>query len=310
MFEELKALDTIKLNFSQESLFLMYLTLAFIMFGVALDLKLSSFRKVFLYPKGAIAGVISQFLLLPAITFFMVIAIKLTPSVALGMILVASCPGGNISNFISSLAKAHTELSITLTAIATLAAIIMTPLNFALWGGWYTKIYGAKDLLIPIEIDPVQMFKTVFILLGIPLIAGLVFAWKFPKLTARIRKPIKILSILIFFGFVVAAFTANFDYFLKYIKWVIVLVLIHNFIALMTGYSFAGAFRLPEIKRRTLAIETGIQNSGLGLVLIFNPKLFNGIGGMAFIAAWWGIWHIISGMGIAYYWSRRPVAKD
>ncbi|MCD6113019.1 MAG: bile acid:sodium symporter family protein [Bacteroidales bacterium] len=307
MFQSLEVLDNIRLNFSPEGLFAMNITLAFIMFGVALDIKKENFVSVIKNPKIPLIGMISQFLLLPAITYLLVRILNLTPSIALGMILVAACPGGNISNFISSLAKADVALSVSLTAVATLISIFMTPFNFAFWGHLYIK---SSPLLRPITIDPYQMFQTVFILLGIPLVLGLAFANKFPNTTKMIIKPIKIASIFAFFGFVVGALAANFDHFMNYIGLIIFIVILHNALAILTGYTVSRIFKLPQIDRRTIAIETGIQNSGLALVLIFNPKIFPAdlhLGGMAFIAAGWGIWHIISGMGLAFFWSKRKI---
>jgi BASS family bile acid:Na+ symporter len=299
-------LDWIRLNFSKGGLLFMNITLAFIMFGVALGIKTSHFKNVVVKPKSAIIGIISQFVALPALTYLLVLIINPTPSVALGMILVAACPGGNISNFMSSLAKANVELSISLTAFATLSAIFLTPLNFALWGSLYS---GTANLLVPIEIDAWEMMKTVFILLGIPIVVGVWFANQFPTITQKITKPIKIISFVAFIGFIVAAFASNFKFFLSYIHFIILIVLVHNFLALATGFSIASLFGLPKADRRTITIETGIQNSGLGLVLIFNPNLFNGLGGMAFIAAWWGIWHIISGLVVSSFWSRKKMQE-
>lgn len=307
MGEGLEVLDKIDLNFSQNGLLALNITLAFIMFGVALDLKPTHFTQLLKKPKPLLVGVVSQFILLPAITFFLIQLLHLSTAVALGMLLVASCPGGNISNFVSHLAKGNTALSISLTAAATLLAIFMTPINFAFWGKLYAK---SSPLLRPIEIDPLQMFQTVFILLGLPLIIGIFFSHKFPRLTQRILKPIKILSIVAFMGFVVIALANNFGYFLRYIHLIIILVLAHNAIALFTGYSTASIMGLSRPDRRSITIETGIQNSGLALVLMFNPKIFPAhldIGGMAFIAAWWGVWHIISGLIIATIWSRKSL---
>jgi len=301
MEQSLQVLDQIRLHFSPAGLFLLNITLAFIMFGVALEIDIGQFKQIIKKPKSAIIGFISQFILLPAITFFLVLILKPTPSVALGMLLVASCPGGNISNFVSLLAKGNAALSVTLTAIATLGAIFFTPLNFAFWGGMYEK---ASNLIMPIEIQPLDMLRTVFILLGIPLILGMWFAKRFPRIKARIIRPIKILSILIFAGFVIIAFSNNFEYFLRYIHLIFLIVLLHNAFALGIGFSFSSLFKLPRRDRRSVSIETGIQNSGLALVLIFNPRLFDGLGGMAYVAAWWGIWHIIAGLVIAGIWSR------
>ncbi|MGD9978655.1 MAG: bile acid:sodium symporter family protein, partial [Bacteroidales bacterium] len=114
-------------------------------------------------------------------------------------------------------------------------------------------------------------------------------------------------SIVYFIGFVVAELASNLQYFLKYFHLIALIVIAHNALGLLTGYMLPTVFKLPKKDRRTISIETGIQNSGLGLVLIFNPALFDGLGGMAFIAAAWGIWHIVSGLLLATFWARRPV---
>jgi len=304
MNNSLEVLDTIELNFSPTGLLILNIALAIIMFGVALEIDVSNFKQIVKKPKSAILGFLSQFLLLPAITFLFILVINPTPSVALGMLLVSVCPGGNISNFISHLAKGNTALSVTLTAVATIASLFLTPLNFAFWGNLYEK---TSELIMPIDINTWHMLRTVFILLGIPLVTGVFFARKFPRITAKITKPIKMISILIFAGFVVAAFANNFNYFIKYIHLIIIIVLVHNAIALLTGFTVGSLFRVPRVDRRSLTIETGIQNSGLALVLIFNPNLFDGLGGMAFIAAWWGVWHLIAGVAIGGIWSRKPL---
>lgn len=312
MHEDLLLLDSIRLNFSQASLHLMNITIGFIMFGVALDIKWGQFKDVLRNPRKVIVGLMAQFLILPAVTFLAVWLLGgfITPSVAFGMLLVASCPGGNVSNFISSVAKANVALSVSLTAAGTVLALIFTPLNFAFWGKLYST---TSPLLRPIVIDPLDMFRTVVILLGIPVIAGILFSQKLPRLTDKIKKPIKTLSIIIFAAFVIMAFRNNYGYFVQYINWILIIVLIHNSMALMSGYLTASVFGLNRIDRRTISIETGIQNSGLGLVLLFNPKIFPpelNMGGMAFIAAWWGIWHILAGLGIATFWSWVRPAKE
>jgi len=309
----LEVLDHVKLNFTSSGLLFLNISLAFIMFGVALNIRLQNFKDVFSKPVSAITGIISQFLLLPALTFLLVLIIKPTPTVALGMILVASCPGGNISNFISSMAKGNVALSVSLTAVSTLSAIFMTPFNFSLWGNFYIDFYNAKDaaaLVRPLEIDKYQMFQTVSVLLGLPVICGVYFAQKYPGITAKIRKPIKTASVLFFIVMVIAMLSANFSHFMKFIHLVFIIVLLHNGLALATGFVFSTIMRRSVADRRAITIETGIQNSGLALALIFNPKIFPPeleLGGMAIIAAWWGIWHIVSGLGIAALWSKKPV---
>ena len=204
MKEALQLIDNIRLNITTESGLIVNLTLSFIMFGVALGIKFSHFRDVIYSPKLPLVGFLSQFVVLPFMTFILVLAMNsfITPTIAMGMILVSCCPGGNISNFMSAFAKGNAALSVMLTAIATLSAVFLTPFNFSLWGGMYNKIIeqsGSETLLQPIQIEFLDMFKVVFILLGVPLIAGMLFNHFFPRATQIIFKPIRYLSILAFF---------------------------------------------------------------------------------------------------------------
>jgi bile acid:Na+ symporter, BASS family len=310
-----REMDKERLNFGGTSMPLQ-IVLGLVMFGVALGIKTQHFKDVAKNPKLVVLGFSAQFILLPAVTFLLVLALNkvITPTVALGMILVASCPGGNISNFMSSVAKANVALSVTLTAIATLGAIVLTPFNFAFWGSLYLKFAPseATAFLRELHIDPVEMFKTVFILLGVPLLLGMWFNHRFPAITAKIFNPFKNGSMIVFMALVVLMFSMNYNFFIRFIGAIFVVVLLHNIVALGTGYTVGSLFRTDAASRRTFAIETGIQNSGLGLVLLFNEAIFPThlkIGGMAFIAGWWGIWHILSGLGIANIWARIPLGE-
>lgn len=303
-------MDNAELNFTDGGLFVLNIAIAFIMFGVALKITPSSLKNLVLRPRATIVGVLSQFVVLPAITFVMVMVMSklgmITTGVGMGLILVASCPGGNVSNFISSYSNGNAALSVGLTAIATIGAIVLTPLNFALYGGWFA---ANSDLLQPISIDPWVMFKTVILLLGVPIAIGIGFAAKFPATTAKILKPIQTLSVVFFVGMVAMILSNNFDHFMMFIGAIIIIVFIHNLIALCSGYLMGSISKLDKTDRRTIAIETGIQNSGLALVLIFTSGVFDDlqVGGMAVISAWWGVWHILAGLGIATYWKRKGV---
>ncbi|WP_296705606.1 bile acid:sodium symporter family protein [Algoriphagus sp.] len=293
-------LDSIQLNFSPGDLILLNLALALIMYGVALDLRFEDFKYLAKNPKGFFLGVFSQFLLLPFLTWGLINIINPPPSVALGMFLVAACPGGNVSNFLTNFAKGNTALSISLTGFSSLASIITTPLNFALWASLYSP---TSLLLKDIQLDYLDAFTTVSMILGIPLILGIITHQKAPELANKASKILKPVSLLIFAAFIVVAFLGNLDLFLKYISIIFLWVLAHNFIALGAGFTTGKIFGLPLADVKTLTIETGIQNSGLGLVLIFT--YFNGLGGMSIITAFWGIWHLISGMAIATVWKNK-----
>lgn len=293
-------LDAVRLNFSQGDLLLLNLALALIMYGVALDLRWSDFKYLIQHPKAFLLGVFSQFFALPFLTWVIISLLNPPPSIALGMFLVAACPGGNVSNFLTNLAKGNTALSVSLTAFSSVSAIFLTPLNFALWAGFYSP---TSLLLKEISLDISEVFFTVGIILGIPLFLGLLTREKLPDFASKASKLLKPLSILIFAAFVVIAFSGNFDLFSQYIGMIFFWVLMHNLAALSAGFLTANAGKLPLADTKTLTIETGIQNSGLGLVLIFT--YFEGLGGMAIITAWWGIWHLISGIILASLWKNR-----
>lgn len=298
-------IDNLLINFDAEALWALNLALAFVMFGIALEITIGDFKRLLKDPKPVLVGVFSQFLMLPAITFLLVFIIEPLPSIALGMFMVAACPGGNISNFITHLSGGNTALSVSLTAIATLLAIVMTPFNLQLWGSSYEP---TAAILTEIAISPFEMTKLVALLLGIPLVLGMGVNHYRPGLAKKISKVLKVASLLFFVLLLFLALYNNRDVFMEYVTYVFWLVVIHNLVAFTTGFSLAKAFRLSKSNRRSITIETGIQNSGLGLLLIFT--FFDGLGGMALLAAFWGIWHLVSGLVLATFWGYRPLAKE
>ncbi len=293
-------MDLVRLNFNPGSLWVLNFIIGLVMFGVALDLKVEDFKAVLTSPKPVLIGLAGQFVLLPAFSFLLVLAIRPSPSIALGMMLVAACPGGNISNFLTHYARGNTALSITMTALSTAVAIVMTPFNLSLWGGLHPE---ASQILKAVALDPLEMLLAVFLLLGLPMAAGMWTGYRFPRFVEKAHKPVKTFSLAVFGLFVIGALAANWRYFLDYVGFVVFAVFLHNALALLTGYFAAKFAGLPERDRRAVSIEVGIQNSALGLILIFN--FFDGLGGMAIVTAWWGIWHIISGLTVATLWSRR-----
>ena len=315
MKEQLEALNSISINFGEGGMAIVNIILAFVMFGVALGIKPRTFKDVFASPKSVIVGVLSQWVALPAVTFIIALVLSpwITPMIALGMILVASCPGGNISNFISSLSKGNIELSVSMTAITTAFAPIVTPFNFFLWGTLYSHIISIKADIPTLVIPFMPMLEQILLLLGVPIVLGLLFSRYFPNATKKITKPAQILSVLLFIGMVIVSFSQNFQLFLDNIFYVFFIVLIHNACALGSGFVLGTLARVSTADRRSLTIETGIQNSGLGLILLFNTSIFPAeiwhghYGGMLFITAWWGIWHIVSGLTVAYLFRRTPL---
>lgn len=296
----MQELDSVKINFDSSGLWVLNIALGLVMFGVALGVTIDDFKQLLKEPKLFFIGVLSQFVFLPLLTFILVILIEPEPSIALGMFMVAACPGGNISNFMTHLAKGNTALSVSLTSVATFLAMFMTPFNFQFYSNLYTP---TSQILKIVQLDSFELIKLVILILGIPLVLGMFLRYKNEKLALKLSKLLKPLSIIVFVAIVIIAFSKNIDVFNNYIHHVLFIGIFHNIMAILLGFSVAKLFRLSFKNQKTLAIETGIQNSGLGLLLIFT--FFSGLGGMAILAAFWGIWHIISGLLLATYWSKQ-----
>lgn len=322
--EQLSSLDSINLNLGSGTGLIMSVVLALIMFGIALGIKASTLKDIFVKPKSIITGLLLQWIGLPLVTFLLIMALNpyLTPMVSLGMILVASCPGGNISNFMSAFSRGNIELSVSMTAVSTVFAPAVTPFNFWFWGNLYLKFAALSGTMtIPHLVIPfTEIFRTVFIILGVPIILGMLTAHFFPKFAEKVKSPFNIFSIAVFFVMVLGMFIPNWRFFIDYIIFIFILVLIHNLCAFGTGYVGASLMKLPRKDRRSITIEVGIQNSGLGLTMLLNPSIFRpeiwnnpetGImyGGMLFVTAWWGIWHIISGLTLSSIFRKYRIKE-
>ena len=313
MKEQLESLGAVTINFGEGGMMIVNIILAFVMFGVALGIKLEALKEIVHKPKSILVGIFLQWVALPAVTFAVAMALSpfITPMIALGMILIASCPGGNISNFLSALSNGNVALSVSLTAITTSLSPVITPLNFFFWGSLYSHFISIRGDIPHLVIPFLPMLEQILLLLGLPIVLGLLFARYFPQATKRLSKPLQMLSVALFIGMIVVSFAQNFKLFIDNIFYVFFIVMLHNGVALATGYWGGRLARLSPYNIRTLTIETGIQNSGLGLILLFNPTIFpphvwhGHYGGMLFITAWWGIWHIISGLCVATYFRRK-----
>ena len=191
-------IDSIKINFDTEGLWILNIALAIIMFGVALSIKIDDFKLLIKKPKILFAGVFSQFFLLPALTFVAILIIKPHPSFALGMMMIAACPGGNISNFFSKMANGNAALSVSLTAFSTLICIVMTPFNLQFYGGLYEP---TNTILKTVELDPFSLFKLVLLILGVPLILGMLTNIYFEETAKKNRKKIKTFFYAYFLSF-------------------------------------------------------------------------------------------------------------
>jgi BASS family bile acid:Na+ symporter len=240
------ALDAIQLDFEPGRLLALNIILAILMFCVALDLRLEDFREVLRAPRGPLAGIAAQLLLLPPATFLLVQIIDPIPSVKLGMMMVAACPGGNVSNFLVWMARGNTALSVSMTAVTSCAAVLTTPFNLAFWASMDPD---TRALLADVAVDGGDMFTTILLLLAIPLAAGMLFRHRYPGFSARIQRPLRMTDGAIFLSFILLAFYNDREYLTAAILPVLGIVVIHNAMALGLGYSVARLMHLPTRDR-------------------------------------------------------------
>lgn len=296
-------IDQIQLSFSPTALAVLNGIIAVILFGVALDIRWQDFRSVTRRPQAVLAGLFCQLLLLPAIAWGCILLLRPHPSIALGLMLVSACPGGNVSNFLTAMSGGHAALSVSMSGLSTLASIVMTPLNFMFWAGLYPP---TQVLLKALPLSPADILLTVLVILVIPTVLGMGLAGRYPSVAQRLKRPMRMASMLMLAGFIVLGLVGNRSAFVEHIGVAFWIVATVNALGLGIGYWLARQVRLSEAESRAVAFETGIQNSGFGLVLCFNH--FAGLGGMAMIAAWWGVWHLISGLTLASLWRRYGTA--
>ncbi len=290
--------NEISLNFSPDSLLMLNVCLAFIMFSVALNLRWENLRYILRSPYSVIAGVVSQYLFLPALTGLLIVLIEPSRDLAAGMILLAACPGGNVSNFFSLIGRGNIELSVALTTVSSLASAFTTPLLFVMWAPLIPGDGTETAIVLPF----LPTLVTIGWVIVLPAIAGMVVAHRYALLAQRINGPLQKLSMLVLVGFIALALAGNYQNFINHIADIFWIVAIFHFLAAVGGFYIPRLMQRPLADRITISLETSIQNTALGLLITFN--FFDGNGTMAFILAWWGVWHLLGGFVMSRFFRR------
>ncbi|SHH50544.1 bile acid:Na+ symporter, BASS family [Chryseolinea serpens] len=294
--------ETPSINFSEGSITLMNICLAFIMLSTALEIKREHFTQLLSQRKAVITGLLGQYVLLPLVTVIVVTLLPVSHGVGLGLIMVSSCPGGSVSNFFSLHARGNVALAVALTGFSSMFAFVMTPLNFFFWSSLVPSLHSdVKEL----HVDFWSLTSKMLLVLLLPLVTSMFVAEKWPAIAKRVAKPARIISIIILTMFVVMAFLNNKSILIDTFHRIFWIVLLTNGCGLVCAYFFSKVLKNDEAVNRTVAIETSVHNSGLGLILIFS--FFGGNVEMALVAAWWGIWHLVSGFGFASFMRNRPL---
>lgn len=300
--------DDIRIAFSDSSLTTLKIVVGAILFGIALDTPLSSFATALRRPVVIGIGVVAQFLLLPALTFVLTLALHVQGSVALGMILVACCPPGNVSNILTHRSGGDVALSVSMTSVGNILAIVLMPLNFAFWGSLHPTGGDILDRLGDhVDLSVSSMLGEIAFVILVPFAAGITIRRLWPRVARVAYRIVGPVSFLALAAVIAVGIANNWGIFVHHLGIVFVAVLLHDALALLIGFAIARATRLPESSTKAMTFEVGIRNAGLGLLLVFT--FFGGLGGMALVAAWWGIWDIVAGLAVAQVWRSRTRAR-
>ena len=298
-------LDALRIVLDPVSQMGLALALFIIMFSVALGLRIEQFAAIMERPLAYGAGVAGQVVGLPLLTLLLVLVLSPPASIALGMIVVASCPGGNVSNMMTFFGRGHVALSVALTATSSIIAAFLTPSLILLWASLYPP---TANLLQRIDFEPLSFLGQTTVLLAVPLLSGMAMARWLPDLATRIQKPGAILGAVLL-GLIVLVGTVDAIKLLgRAMPMILPPVLIHSTAAFLMGAALARLIRAHAPTRRTLTFEIGLQNTGLALVILLGQ--LQGLGGAAAVAVIWGIWHLFAGLALVWVFRRQPIPEQ
>ena len=302
------AADAVSLSINPLIQLLLAASLAFTMLTVAVGLRMQDFQFVRTHPTSIFIGFCAQVIALPMVTLLLIKALSVSPGLALGMIIVAACPGGAMSNLITKIAGADAAYSVSLTMLSSIFSALLLPVAILFWISFHAP---ANGLIEQINIDRTGFILRTTVILVAPLAAGLALSHFRPALSARLHNIFMPVSVLILFGLIVAGLAANSDILVSHGAQLIPLVVLHNTVAFITGGIIGYILLKDHRKSRALIFEVGIQNAGLGLIIVMAE--LGGIGEAALLIGTWGIWHLIGGFTLAslfQYFDRRRVAKS
>ena len=277
------------------------IALIIIMLGMGLSLTLNDFKRVVVFPKATVVGLFGQLILLPLVAFLMLHLIALPPSLAVGVMLLAVCPGGPTSNLMSNLAKADLALSITLTAICSLITVFSIPILLNMSMEYF--IGEGKYVQLPV----VETMVQILVITIIPVSIGMLIKWKFPRAAQKAEQPVKVASALFITLIIIGVIIKEKDNLAGYFIEVGIIMLIINVIIMTLAYGVGSLLKLSHPQSSTISIECGIQNGTLAIAIATSTLLLNN-SEMSIPAAVYSLLMFLTG-GIAIYLFRRRYAN-
>jgi BASS family bile acid:Na+ symporter len=278
---------------------LLSLALGMIMLAMGLTLSFDDYRGLARMPRALLAGVALQFLVMPLSGFAVAKVLGLEPGLAVGLILVACCPGGTASNIVTYIARGHVALSVAMTMASTLAAVVLTPLLT----GWLAGAY--------VEIDRLNLLVQMVSVVLVPVVAGTLLNRLFPRAAERVNAVLPLVAIVLVILIVGGIVGGSKAQIMEHAGVLLLATFLLHALGFGLGYVLARVLGLGEIEARTISIEVGMQNSGLGSGLAKTPAFaaqFADVAQAALApvpAAISAVWHVVIGSLLAGVWRRK-----
>lgn len=239
---------------------LLPLILAFIMFSLGLGLRKQDFARVLTYPKAFATGITNQLVLLPLIAFGLIKVFGFTAEIAVGVMIISFCPGGVTSNVLTKIAKGNTPLSISLTAVVSLASVITVPILVALSVGHFMGVDGA-------EVNITKLGFTMFLITAVPVLLGMLLTAIKPALVNNISRGVSRTANVLFVFIILAALVKNWDVFYGNLPTLGPALVLLNVVMLALGLISSSLMKLDSKDASTISIESGVQNGTLGIAV-------------------------------------------
>jgi BASS family bile acid:Na+ symporter len=293
-------IDLIRLNINETSINVLKVIIAFLMYAIALELKLSDFKTLFAKPKALLVGLSLQFVFFPILTVLFIQLFDLRASIALGLIMIAASPIGNLANLMTTLAKGNLALSVGLTSFTNLISLITAPL-FIIYLGQFNE--ATAQYLKTIHLDQKEILEGVFIVLGIPVLLGMLTSYYRPRLATKIQQKMKKVSSAFLILFVLSALAVNFQHFLNHVKEIFSITFAYHLLTIVISIILLKITNINYTNVKSILITGIMKNSGLAFSLTL--QFFPSLGGMALLVAFATISQLITGFLIVKIFNSK-----
>lgn len=293
-------LDSLTVEINDAAALAVKVLTAVFLFAIALDVRIEDVRSLLRRPQLFAVGLVAQFVVLPGLAMVLIVRTDPPTSVAVGLLLLACCPAGNMSNILTHRARGDLAFSLSMTSASNALAVVVTPLAFGFWATWHADL---DDAVAAVRVSGAGLLLEAALVIVAPFVAGALVAWRHPGVARRLSRYVEPAVLVLVFVLIVGAAVAGRSVLAAALPTIGPFVVALNAVALVVGYLVTRVTRLGEAAARAMTFEVAIRNTGLGLVIAL--AVFPSLGGVAVTVALYGLWDLVTGLLLASWWRRR-----